>query len=111
MRPISFALLLLAATLACSTDAPIQPADLVVHNAVIYTVNESQPRAEAVAVRGGRFVVVGSNADAMKLIGTGTRVVDAGGKTVVPGCKMRTDTSPGLGKPAGSPAARHEVLR
>ena len=84
MRTLSVAVVLLA-TLACSTEPPIPPADLVVHHAAVYTVNETQPRVEAVAVRGGRFVVVGSNADAMKLAGPATRVIDAGGKTVLPG--------------------------
>lgn len=84
MRPILLGVLL-SAMLACGTDVPVPPAELIVHNAVIYTANDAAPRAEAVAVRGGRFVVVGSNADAMRLAGTGTRVVDAGGKTILPG--------------------------
>src|SRR5262245_21615695 len=84
MRSLALAFLL-SGTLACSTEVPVPPAELIVHNAVIHTANDTQPRVEAVAVRGGRFVVVGSNTDALKLAGTGTRVVDAGGKTVVPG--------------------------
>jgi predicted amidohydrolase YtcJ len=54
-------------------------------NANIYTMNERQPRAEAIAVQGTRIVFVGSNADAKKYEGTETRVVDLAGKTVVPG--------------------------
>lgn len=84
MRSISAALFLVT-TLACGTGIPVPPADLVVHHAVIYTANEAQPRVEAVAVRGGRFVVVGSNADALELVGSGTKVIDAGGKTILPG--------------------------
>lgn len=61
------------------------PADLVVHNARIYTVDAAQPRAEAVAVREGRFVFVGDNAGALARRGPSTRVIDAGGLTVVPG--------------------------
>jgi predicted amidohydrolase YtcJ len=84
MRTISIAILL-GGVLACSTEIQVPPAELVIHNAVIHTANDAQPRAEAIAVRGGRFVVVGSNAEALKLAGSNTRVVDAGGKTVLPG--------------------------
>ena len=59
--------------------------DLIFVNGNIYTVNERQPRAEAIAVKKDRVVFVGSNADAKKLAREETRVVDLGGKTVVPG--------------------------
>jgi predicted amidohydrolase YtcJ len=62
-----------------------RPADLVLKNGVIYTVNERQPLAEAIAIRGDRIVFVGSSADVKKYEGRATRVVDLGGKTVVPG--------------------------
>lgn len=61
------------------------PADVVFINGNIYTVNQKQPRAEAIAVKGDRIVFVGSNADAKKYQSTGTRVVDLKGATVVPG--------------------------
>jgi predicted amidohydrolase YtcJ len=61
------------------------PADLVVLNGKVLTVDARFSTAEAVAVRDGVFVLVGSNADAKKLIGAKTRVLDAGGKSVVPG--------------------------
>jgi predicted amidohydrolase YtcJ len=59
--------------------------DLILIDGNIYTVNEKQPRAEAIAVKKDRVVFVGSNADAKKLAREETRVVDLGGKTVVPG--------------------------
>ena len=59
--------------------------DLILINRNIYTVNEKQPHAEAIAVKKDRVVFVGANADAKKLAGEETRVVDLGGKTVVPG--------------------------
>ena len=62
-----------------------QPADLILKNGRIYTVNERQPRAEAVAIRGDRIIFVGSNADVKKYEGRSTRVIDLQGKTVVPG--------------------------
>ena len=43
-----------------------------------YTVNEAQPWAEAVAIKDGKFLVVGSNADVEAVTGEGTEVVDLG---------------------------------
>ncbi len=67
------------------TTSKIEPADLVFTNGNIYTANEKQPRAEAVAVKGDRIVFVGSNADAKKFAGATTRIVDLHGATTVPG--------------------------
>ncbi|HEV2130230.1 MAG TPA: amidohydrolase [Longimicrobiaceae bacterium] len=63
------------------TTAP----DLVLINGRIYTVDDAQPRAEAFAVKNGRFVAVGSTHDVRNLIGRGTEVIDAAGQTVTPG--------------------------
>jgi len=54
-------------------------------NGNIYTMNERQPHAEALAVKGDRIVFVGSNADVKKYQTAGAKTVDLGGKTVVPG--------------------------
>jgi predicted amidohydrolase YtcJ len=62
-----------------------QDIDLVVVNGNIYTVNESQPHAEAFAVKDQRIAFVGSTKDVEKLRGANTPVIDLGGKTVVPG--------------------------
>lgn len=62
-----------------------QPAELVFINGNIYTVNNKQPHAEAIAVKGDRIVFVGSNAAAKKYQGQSTRVIDLHGATVVPG--------------------------
>ena len=59
--------------------------DLIVTGAKVYTVDPTRPRAQAFAVRGGRFLAVGSNAEIKALAGAGTRSIDAGGATVVPG--------------------------
>ncbi|HXV86727.1 MAG TPA: amidohydrolase [Gemmatimonadales bacterium] len=59
--------------------------DFVVVNARVYTVDAAQPRAEAFAVKHGRFTAVGSTADIRNLATRGTRVMDAAGMTVVPG--------------------------
>lgn len=67
------------------TSVRQETADLVFKNGNIYTVNEHQPRAEAIAIKGDRIIFVGSNSDAQKYAGKNTRVVDLHGNTVVPG--------------------------
>src|SRR5690242_20632807 len=64
-----------------STAAP----DSVVFNARVITVDPRQPRADAFAIRNGRFLAVGSNTDVRNLIGRGTPAWDAKGAAVVPG--------------------------
>lgn len=59
--------------------------DLVVVNAKVYTMDTRQPRAEAFAVKDGRFVAVGSSADVRNLAGQATQIYDAQGMTVTPG--------------------------
>jgi predicted amidohydrolase YtcJ len=61
------------------------PADLVLVNGKIYTVDNARPMASALAVRGGKILFVGSDAEA-RALGTGsTNVIDLRGMTVVPG--------------------------
>jgi len=62
-----------------------QDADLVVFNAKVYTVDSRTPRAEAFAVKSGRFAGVGSTADIKTFIGKGTQTIDAKQMTIVPG--------------------------
>lgn len=64
---------------------PAATADAVYTNALVWTGDSARPSAEALAVRGGRLVMVGRNADVQPLIGPGTTVVDLGGRRVVPG--------------------------
>ncbi len=61
------------------------PADLVVLNAKVVTLDPTSRIAAAVAVRGGVFVGVGTDTDVEPVIGPRTRVIHAGGRTVVPG--------------------------
>ncbi|MCG8468494.1 MAG: amidohydrolase, partial [Gemmatimonadetes bacterium] len=61
------------------------PADLVLRGGTVYTVDPAAPRAEGLAVRDGRFVAVGSSDDVSNLIGPQTEVIEATGRTVVPG--------------------------
>ena len=52
--------------------ATAQQADTVYTNARIYTVNEAQPWADAVAIKDGKFIKVGSSEDVKSLIGDET---------------------------------------
>jgi predicted amidohydrolase YtcJ len=78
-------LLLLPALGAAANGRGVEPADVVYKHGQIYTVNEKQPRAESLAVKDGRIVFVGVDADVAQYEGGATRIVDLGGHTVVPG--------------------------
>ncbi|MBN1245319.1 amidohydrolase [Candidatus Bathyarchaeota archaeon] len=60
-------------------------ADLVLTNGKIFTMNPSQPHAEAVAIKDGKIVQVGTNDDVNRWIGKDAKIIDLKGKTVVPG--------------------------
>ncbi len=74
----------LAAPLLAQRPAS-QPADLIVTNARVYTVDDAHPLASALTVREGRIQFVGSEREAMALRGPSTQLLDAKGKTIVPG--------------------------
>ena len=59
--------------------------EIVLYNGNIWTVDEAQPRAEAVAISGGRFVAVGSNEEVLRLATARTRKIDLAFKSVLPG--------------------------
>lgn len=60
-------------------------ADMIVTNARVLTMDPDCPRAEAVALAGGKVLAVGASAEIETLAGPGCRVIDAGGRTVMPG--------------------------
>jgi predicted amidohydrolase YtcJ len=62
-----------------------EPADLVLTGGVVHTLDPRRPRAEAVAVRGGRIVAVGTSAELRAYAGPKTRVLPLAGRTLVPG--------------------------
>jgi predicted amidohydrolase YtcJ len=68
-----------------STTPTPSPADLVLRDARIHTVDQDRPSAEAMAVRDGRIVWLGPDSEADSWTGAGTRVVDGGGRLVLPG--------------------------
>lgn len=71
---------------ACATRGPDQPSpDLIVVNARVVTGDAGDTVREAFAVRDGRFAAVGDTRRVQALAGPATRVIDAGGRTVLPG--------------------------
>src|SRR5689334_7439364 len=68
-------------TVVAYSQAPVT----IYYNAHVITVSDRQPAAEAVAIRGDRFLAVGANSEILKLAGPATRKIDLGGKCVVPG--------------------------
>ena len=93
-----FAAAIAAFALGSCSPAPDEPqfaADWVLTNGRIYTIDDSLPWAEAVAIRDGAFVYVGDNAGAADWIGDGVRTTDLDGRMVIPGI-IDGHTHPGL---------------
>lgn len=83
MRPALLAVLVVA--IGCTNPPPPGPApDLILRGGTIYTLDPQRSQAEALAVRQGRIVAIGTGADVARLAGAGTRLVDLGGRFVMP---------------------------
>ena len=82
----AFVLFLFAATLAISACASgDESADTIYHNGTIITINDAQPRAEAVAVLDGKILAVGAKDEILRIKGDATKLVDLEGRTMLPG--------------------------
>lgn len=77
--------LVVLAVAAVAPPASAQPPDIIYHNAKVVTVNPAFGIAQAVAIAEGRVVAVGSSAQMQALAGARTRLVDLGGKPLLPG--------------------------
>jgi predicted amidohydrolase YtcJ len=82
-RFVSF-IVVLAGCVPLYGQAP-RTADVLLVNARVYTVNARQPWAEAVAIGGEKILAVGSAKDLASYRGAATKVIDAGGRLVLPG--------------------------
>lgn len=72
--------------LGCGTEkTESETADIIYTNGKIYTVNDSLPWVEAVAIKDGKFIKVGSKADVDKFKGSSTKVIDLKGQFAMPG--------------------------
>ncbi len=79
---------------AAQREAP----DLIVLNATIYTLDSALPRAQALAVKDGRFILVGSNAQVDAIAGPQTERLEAGGRVIIPGMIDAHAHLPNLGR-------------
>ena len=85
MKPVFKRCMLTALLTLLTASAMAQEADLVLRNGVIWTVDDGNPRAEAMASAGERILYVGSNSGVDRYIVADTKVVDLAGKFVTPG--------------------------
>jgi predicted amidohydrolase YtcJ len=91
--------ILVAALAACQSRPPAERATVIIHNAQVYTASQvGQATAAAVAIRGDRIVLVGSNQAALDLRGPETRVIDARNGTLLPGLQDSHGHFTGLGE-------------
>jgi predicted amidohydrolase YtcJ len=87
---LAFAIVLALALSATASaenaqETKAQPVDTILLHGKVYTVNAKQDWAQAVAIRGEKIVAVGDDAEIEELRGPRTKVIDAGGKLVLPG--------------------------
>jgi len=87
MKTHAVVIVLILFICACQpTDNAVPtPADRVLLNGAIYTVNPANPWAEALAIRGGEISAIGSNAEMRQFIGPDTEKLDLEGRMVMPG--------------------------
>lgn len=69
----------------CAGKSPQTTADLILTNAQVYTVSKAQPNAQAVAMKDGKILAVGTNEEIAKFKGDSTQQIDCQGKFVMPG--------------------------
>ena len=81
---VTLLVLALATVFSCN-NKPKETADTIYTNGKIYTVNEAQPWVEAVAVKDGKFIKVGTSAEIEALQGENTTVVNLDGQFAMPG--------------------------
>jgi predicted amidohydrolase YtcJ len=72
-------------TAGCAAGPQADEADLVLHNGHVVTVDDAQPEAEAIAIRGHTILAVGTDAEIARYIGRNTEVIDLAGRLAIPG--------------------------
>ena len=85
MRTHIFRLLSIAFALGCAQQESKEPADLVLRNGRVITVDEQMPEAQAIAIKGDRILAVGSDRGIEGHISDTTKVIDLAGQLAIPG--------------------------
>lgn len=80
-----FALLFCAFAASAQSSARVAPAEIIITHAKVVTMDEKRPSAQSLAIRKGKIVAVGSDDQVGRMRGIGTKLIDAGGKLVLPG--------------------------
>jgi predicted amidohydrolase YtcJ len=85
--PLAITVGIAATAILFSSDDPpvVGDADTIYHGGPIITIDDANPRAEAVAVKDGTIIAVGKKEDVLKTKGDATKLVDLEGKTMLPG--------------------------
>jgi hypothetical protein len=102
MRKTVALLMSLAVAVAVPACAQAQVADTILVSGKINTLDGAASVAQSLAIRDGMILAVGSNDDMKKHIGLGTRIIDLGGRTAVPGLWIRIFTPCGRASPIRS---------
>ena len=71
--------------ISCTNQTEKQLADLIIHNAKVWTANDTELRAEAFAIVNDKILDIGKNKQILKLKDENTTIIDAGGKLLLPG--------------------------
>ncbi|MEO6902351.1 MAG: amidohydrolase [Bacteroidia bacterium] len=83
-KRIGFNLIIIVGLVSLFSCSQKKQVDLIIHNAIVYTVDSTFSTAESFAIKDGKFVAVGSNDDILKAY-TAAKIIDANGKTIYPG--------------------------
>jgi predicted amidohydrolase YtcJ len=94
---------------AARATTPLPPADLVVTHARIYTAAPDRHMAQAMALRAGKIVLVGTEAEVRGAIGSKTKVLDAKGRLVLPGLVDAHIHPPGIAEIEGCSFESHNI--
>src|SRR4051794_7729547 len=85
MRKFTSLAVTVFAIISAAVSVMGQSADIVIRNANVHTMDAKRPTASSVAMLNGKIVAVGTDADTKAWVGKTTRVIDAGGRLVMPG--------------------------
>jgi predicted amidohydrolase YtcJ len=83
--PVLFLSAAVLASAACGRKQAVPPADLILTNGAVYTMNTARPWTEAVAVAKGKIVFAGPTSGAVRFRGAATKTINLGGRMVLPG--------------------------